>query len=201
MTSLLLADIPYKTVYFALDSLTVGFMFLFVKFTFKLIKEPLVTIYSQKIYALKAKLSKNDPPENPDAIYYVMSFKEGQTKEVLGRVISERLYFHTFYGMLTTISFLLLFAISRVFDIPLISAIPDDKLTELSVLFCSELALEIIYFSLAYCTIKRMLCDLFDPFAQGGAILYSHRYFAILLVCFAFPTIFTLAEYFTISFY
>jgi hypothetical protein len=77
MTSLLLADIPYKTVFFQLDSLTVGFIYVFIKFSYKLFKEPVAVAYSQSICVLIRKISKAGPSENPEAVYYVMGFKGG----------------------------------------------------------------------------------------------------------------------------
>jgi hypothetical protein len=80
----------------------------------------------------------------------------------------------------------------------MISDLSTDKVIGLSIVFCTELVLEAKMFAISFWANAKFLGPKFDPFRTGGKILYRHRYFAVIIVCFAFPTIFTLAEYYKI---
>ncbi len=131
--SLVLADLPYKFLYFILEDLTTAFLLLLIKFSYKLFKDPFVLSKSMKIQSLKNKLAKKeDDPEKP---YFVMGYATSQTKEILSEISAGRLFFHTFNSILTTMSLLMLFALSRLFNVPFFSDLDDEVVLNLTIVF------------------------------------------------------------------
>ena len=198
--SLILADLPYRFLYFELFYWYEGCVLIAIKFIYKTIRYPVMTLNAEEIQKLKDKIScskTKTEPADTEANYYVPGYPEAQNIDVLREETSTTLFYHSFNDMLSIISVMLLLFISRFLDSGFLSQVDLEYYQILMTLFAIELFLDIVFFILATRILKRGLKQ-FEPLKLGSEEVYKLKSYIFCLILLTYPLVFTIVSTFKV---